>query len=43
MINDYQKTNKDITNSVLVLDIKNIIDGGDNHILKITYNNNPIV
>lgn len=37
IINDHQKDHRDISNSVLILDIKDTIDSGDNHIPKLTY------
>jgi hypothetical protein len=37
IINDHQKDHRDISNSVLILDIKDTIDSGNNHIPKLTY------
>lgn len=44
LVNKFQKSNPDFSNSILVMEIKNIIDASDSPILNIEYredNNSP--
>ena len=38
LVNKFQQSSQDISGAVLVLDIIQTIDGGDNHIPKLEYN-----
>ena len=38
LVNKFQQSSQDISRAILVLDIIETIDGGDNHIPKLEYN-----
>jgi len=38
LVTKYQQSSQDLSGVVLVIDIVTVTDGGDNHIPKITYN-----
>jgi hypothetical protein len=38
LVNNFQQSSQDISRAILVLDIIQTIDGGDNHIPKLEYN-----
>jgi hypothetical protein len=42
LVSKFQQSGEDLSQSILVIDLVKITDGGDNHILKLEYNKNIV-